>query len=928
MPTSTRPPRIRGYHYAFQHSGSRSPLAGPTPAMTASPHPSDVPRTGSEEQGLCCTPLFEIHAASSSNAAGLPADPTDPIVGHSQNIVGPRPPAVAPAPKRRRRCPEGLSLRLYPTSLRAQDDLRLGSRADQVPFYRPSHPLWSQSPAHEPGSAPQHPTEHGNGYAFRNALFDHTPQHPLSCPLPGPPLFAGPPSASLLDIVPSSMALPAPTDSQGPRRASLQNAETIARSSTNALSPAHTLVGTGDSLIASPLESHGSHPCGPASGLRPFRSPSGVISRGRTTPRADAIGGYDFLDPLLFVGGRSDEQDPLQMPGSGLQDAWALEAGRPASTVSTPSGEGNPPQWPSLLPGVACSLPIVPAANVTSVPTPGAATPAAAFGIPGQVEAYAENPTLGQVSVPPLEQPGTSRADMRVWRRTDASRDVENAAGTGPWLPSEAAPLRITVPLMGHQEQGLHWMTQMEQSHWRGGILADGMGLGKTVQTLALIVSRPPSSPDRRTTLVVAPTGLVPQWKREIERLLPPDPLYARVHVYHGSARRTRFEDLMRARIVLTTFSTVMVEFRRQSPDSLLLGVSSKWHRVILDEAQSIKNDRSKVAIACCALDATYRWCLSGTPVMNSPREFCSLLRFLRVHPSTALDVSNTTRQPASDTTGRRNRQVAMAQLQALAKEVMLRRTQASTLGGQPIISLPAIQFDTVHVSFSSEEQRLYAALESRTRHHFRLCLRRRRVRSSDMLGLLQRLRQACCHPFLVPHVTDDTDRQLEANAQRFAEAVVARLQDNEHVQFCPICLTQVGNPLIFFPCGHSICAECFEQVAADDRQQHPGSAQSDPMRCPTCRTPLDLSQITDYASFFQCHYAPPADSTDDHTGLILAAGLRDGAHQSTSGDHTGDAAAGSDLLARFGLRHDGPPAEPLGTEEAGEHEPGGPAPV
>ncbi|RDH26131.1 SNF2 family N-terminal domain-domain-containing protein [Aspergillus welwitschiae] len=628
-------------------------------------------------------------------------------------------------------------------------------------------------------------------------------------------------------------------------------------------------------------------------------------------PRADAIGGCDVFDPLLFVGGGSDERDRLQMPGNDLQGARALEAGRPVSTVSTPSGEGNPPQWPSLLPGVACSLPLVPAANVTSVLTPGSAAPAAAFGAPGRVEAYAETPTVGQVSVPPLQQPETYHADLGDRCRTDASRDVANAAGTGPWLPSEAAPSRLTVHLMGHQEQGLRWMTQMEQSHRRGGILADEMGLGKTVQALALIVSRPPASPDRRSTLVVAPAGLVPQWKREIERLLPPDPLYPRVHVYYGPARRTRFDDLTRAGIVLTTFSTVMVEFRRQSPDSPLLGVSSNWHRVILDEAQSIKNDRSKVATACCALDATYRWCLSGTPVMNSPREFCSLLRFLRIHPNTALDASNTTRQPTSDTIGRRSRQVAMAQLQALAKEIMLRRTQLSTLGGQPIISLPVKHIRTVYVSFSSEEQRLYAALESRTRHHFRLCLHRRRVRSSDMLGLLQRLRQACCHPSLVPHVTDDTDRQLEANAQRFAEAVVARLQDNEHVQFCPICLTQVGNPLIFFPCGHSICPECFERVAADDRLQHQGSAQSDQMRCPTCRTLLDLSQITDYASFSQCHYIPPADSTEDHAGLTLAAGSRDGAHPTTSGDHTSEAAADLDLLAQFGLRHDGLLAQP-----------------
>ena len=54
---------------------------------------------------------------------------------------------------------------------------------------------------------------------------------------------------------------------------------------------------------------------------------------------------------------------------------------------------------------------------------------------------------------------------------------------------------------------------------------------------------------------------------------------------------------------------------------------------MILDEAQCIKNDQSQTAAACCALDATYRWCLSGTPVMNNLRELYSLLKFLRVQP-------------------------------------------------------------------------------------------------------------------------------------------------------------------------------------------------------------------------------------------------------------------------------------------------------
>ncbi|PYI36401.1 hypothetical protein BP00DRAFT_361540 [Aspergillus indologenus CBS 114.80] len=451
---------------------------------------------------------------------------------------------------------------------------------------------------------------------------------------------------------------------------------------------------------------------------------------------------------------------------------------------------------------------------------------------------------------------------------------------------------------MEHQEQGLRWMIRMEQSHRHGGILADDMGLGKTVQTLALIASRQSSNHDRRTMLVVAPAGLISQWKCEIERLLPADPRGARVRVHSGPARQTRFSDLSRYQIVLTTYNTLVAEFRREHSESPLLGRASKWHRVVLDEAQYIKNDRTKAAMACCILDASYRWCLSGTPVMNSLREFYSLLRFLRVHPYTDLDVFNTvsihdlTFQPINDATGSRDCLVVMAQLQDLVREIMLRRTQTSTLGGRPIVSLPVKHITTVYVTFCPDERRLYTALESRTQHHFGLFLHHGGIRRNDMLSLLQRLQQACCHPLLIPHVTQEASLPFELNARRFTGAVVARLRDNDRVLDCPICLTQVDNPLIFFPCGHSICVECFER--------------GNRISCPACRAILDLSHITDYASFVQCHYIPRASSASGQADLSRMGGSRDGVLSSTFGDHTDNAAADLDLLTHFGLSSDG----------------------
>jgi SNF2 family DNA or RNA helicase len=158
---------------------------------------------------------------------------------------------------------------------------------------------------------------------------------------------------------------------------------------------------------------------------------------------------------------------------------------------------------------------------------------------------------------------------------------------------------------MEHQKEGLLWMRAMEASGQKGGILADDMGLGKTVQALSLIVSHPPRSIERHATLVIAPAGLIQQWKHEIGQLLRPGQHQRSVYVHQGAGRGVNFPALNQYNIVLTTFGTITAELRHREKDRQLqtrnsapssrnlpiLGPTSRWHRVILDEAQYIKND-------------------------------------------------------------------------------------------------------------------------------------------------------------------------------------------------------------------------------------------------------------------------------------------------------------------------------------------------
>lgn len=224
----------------------------------------------------------------------------------------------------------------------------------------------------------------------------------------------------------------------------------------------------------------------------------------------------------------------------------------------------------------------------------------------------------------------------------------------------EGTPEALKVSLLEHQKVGLTWMKSMEESESKGGILADDMGLGKTIQALALMVARPSNNPERKSTLVIAPVALMQQWKREIQMLLRPGRHQLSVFVLHGDKRAT-FRDLKEYDVVLTTFGTLASEFKRKEhfeelhkksgsseplPKAVVnslpcLGPTSKWHRVVVDEAQCIKNRGTRSAQACCNLDATHRWCMSGTPMMNNVEELHSLLKFLRIRPYSALEKFN-----------------------------------------------------------------------------------------------------------------------------------------------------------------------------------------------------------------------------------------------------------------------------------------------
>lgn len=174
-------------------------------------------------------------------------------------------------------------------------------------------------------------------------------------------------------------------------------------------------------------------------------------------------------------------------------------------------------------------------------------------------------------------------------------------------------PSSFAATLRHYQLDGLAWLAWLEANEL-GGILADDMGLGKTAQALAVIAHDLASGdPPKTPTLVVAPTSVASNWMREAERFAPE----LRVVLHHGSGRDDPSAYVGTVDVVVTSYGVM----RR---DDALRAIA--WHRVVLDEAQAIKNPSTATTRAARKLDGRHRLVVTGTPVENHLGELWSLM--------------------------------------------------------------------------------------------------------------------------------------------------------------------------------------------------------------------------------------------------------------------------------------------------------------
>jgi superfamily II DNA or RNA helicase len=278
--------------------------------------------------------------------------------------------------------------------------------------------------------------------------------------------------------------------------------------------------------------------------------------------------------------------------------------------------------------------------------------------------------------------------------------------------------------LRPYQREGLGWLRFLRE-FGLGGCLADDMGLGKTVQVLAVLAGR---GGRRGPALVVAPKSVVHGWVEEAARFAPG----LDVVRYTGLQRAGLRERAGACDLLVTTYGTL----RRD------LGwlCEQRFDTVVLDEAQAIKNARSRTAQAARALVAEHRLALTGTPVENHLGELGSLLDFLNpgfLGRARGLEALAT----------RVGDPAAMAVLARALRPILLRRTKEQVLA-----DLPPKTEQTLVCELPPAQRRQYDEL----RRHYQASIQRRvetqgLARSKiHVLEALLRLRQAACHPALL----------------------------------------------------------------------------------------------------------------------------------------------------------------------------------
>lgn len=294
-------------------------------------------------------------------------------------------------------------------------------------------------------------------------------------------------------------------------------------------------------------------------------------------------------------------------------------------------------------------------------------------------------------------------------------------------------PSSFRATLRDYQADGVRWLAGMA-SAGLGAVLADDMGLGKTVQVLALESlerNRIPADTRARPSLVVAPLSLVRNWQLEALKFAPD----LDVMIHHGPERsdsESARVAMERSDVVLTTYGTVVRD--------LSTFEAVNFQRIVIDEAQTVKNVDTQAAKSLRLLTARHRVALTGTPVENRLEDMRAILDFCNPGMFGSAEVFRSRFSTPIETSGDTD---TATRLVALAAPFLLRRTKSDP----GIVELPAKLEHRVDSYLTSEQAALYTAVVKNMMEDVKDASDG--GRKGAILSGLTALKQVCDHPAL-----------------------------------------------------------------------------------------------------------------------------------------------------------------------------------